>query len=173
MGNLSSGRILLAMVFTACTVAYPRQNVCTENENDPIFGLICRDATTIKRIADLLASSGYCRLPGERAAFLIAGSGNSLDWMLWPDSRGYSEATYRGSVPAKCLAVVHTHPRALPQTSASDADAARRLSMPVVAVTTSSFAIVWPDGQTSLIRLGADGWVQPSGRATPPRIAVR
>jgi hypothetical protein len=173
MGNLSARRIVFAIVFSACTVTYPRQNVCRESDDDPIFGLICHDASSIEHIADLLASSGYSRLPGERAAFLIAGTGNSLDWMPWPDSRGFSEATYRGSVPARCLAIVHTHPLALPETSAGDANEARRLSVPIVAVTTSTFAIVWPDGQASLVRLGADGWLQPLSRARPPRIAVR
>lgn len=158
-----------AILFSACTITSPQKNPCGEHTDDPIFGLICHDSSTIQHIADLLERSGYSLLPAERAAFLVGGADARMEWVYWPASYVYREAGYRGRIPSKCLAIIHTHPFALPEISPGDAVEARRLGIPVVAVTPFTFAIVWPDGQSSFIHVGAEGWIKSRGRKDASR----
>ncbi len=94
---------------------------------------------------DLLADAGYGRLAHERAAFLIAERDGTLTLAPW-SSRGVRHATFRGAIPARTLAVVHTHPRGEPRPSARDRDEARRLGLPVIVVTTDGVVAALPDG---------------------------
>ena len=93
--------------------------------------------------ADLLADAGYGRLTTERAAFLIAEADGGLTLAPW-ELRGYHRASYRGVVPERTIAIVHTHPAHLPKPSAHDRAEARRLGMPVVVVTPSGVEVAMP-----------------------------
>jgi proteasome lid subunit RPN8/RPN11 len=46
-------------------------------------------------------------------------------------------ATYRGRIPDRTLAIIHTHPNARPNPSPDDIATAQKLGMPVYVVTRS------------------------------------
>jgi hypothetical protein len=93
----------------------------------------------------LLAESGHGRLDHERAAFLILERGGALTLQPW-NTRGVRHARYRGALPARVIAIVHTHPRNEPRPSARDRAEAARLGLPVVVVTNESVVAAMPDG---------------------------
>ena len=94
----------------------------------------------------LLAESGYGRLPRETAAFLIRESDGTLTLQPWTDG-GFRHAKFRGVVPPRTLAVLHTHPRGETQPSARDRAEARRLGVPVVVITPEAVVAALPEGE--------------------------
>ncbi len=93
----------------------------------------------------LLAESGYGRLPRETAAFLIREADGTLTLHPWTDG-GFRHATFRGVVPPRTIAVLHTHPRGETQPSSRDREAARKLGVPVVVITPEAVIAAMPDG---------------------------
>ena len=93
----------------------------------------------------LLAQSGYGNLPREHAAFLIAEEDGTLTTQPWTHG-ALRHATYRGALPARTIAIVHTHPRGEPQPSARDRAEAKRLGVAVIVVTTDGVVAAQPDG---------------------------
>jgi len=98
----------------------------------------------------LLAESGYGRLPHERAAFLIQEPGGTLTTQPWEVS-GIRHASYRGAIPQRAIAIVHTHPRGEPHPSSRDRAEARRLGIPVIVVTSEGVIAAMPDGLLQFI----------------------
>lgn len=94
---------------------------------------------------DLLVRSGYGKLQHERAAFLILEGDGSLTLQPWP-SRGLRHASFKGTIPARTLAIIHTHPHGEPQPSARDRAESARLGLPVIVVTTDGVIAAMPDG---------------------------
>lgn len=99
---------------------------------------------------DLLASAGYGRMPYERAAFLIVERDGSLTLAPW-SCGGVRHARYRGAIPSRTLAIVHTHPRGEPQPSSGDRAEARRLGIAVIVVSSESVIAAMPDGATRVL----------------------
>lgn len=99
----------------------------------------------------LLAEGGYGILQREHAAFLIREPDGSLTLEPWPDT-GFRHATFRGTVPQRVIAVLHTHPRNEPRPSAHDQREAQRLALPVVVITTDAVIAAMPDGAEMVIR---------------------
>lgn len=81
----------------------------------------------------LLAEGGYGRFERERAAFLIREADGTLTLEPWPDG-AYRHAKFRGRIPARTIAILHTHPADSPQPSARDRAEAERLGIPVVVI---------------------------------------
>ena len=100
---------------------------------------------------ELLAAGGYGRLPRERAAFLIRESDGTLTLEPWADG-GFRHASFRGVLPERTIAVLHTHPFGDPRPSAHDREEARRLKMPVLVVTTDAVIAAMPNGAITTIR---------------------
>jgi proteasome lid subunit RPN8/RPN11 len=92
---------------------------------------------------ELLVEGGYGRLPRERAAFLIRESDGTLTLVPWPEG-GYRHATWRGAIPARAVAVLHTHPYREPNPSPRDRAEARRLALPVGVITPAGVRFAWP-----------------------------
>jgi len=109
---------------------------------------------------DLLADGGYGVLQSERAAFLIRESDGGLTLQPW-DSRGFRHATYRGAIPARAIAVLHTHPKGESEPSWNDRNEARRLGLPIVVVTPEAVIAALPSGARLVIR----------GEKTPARVS--
>ena len=110
----------------------------------------------------LLAEGGYGQREYERAAFLIRERDGSLTLEPWPD-RGYRHATFRGRVPARAIAILHTHPKAEPEPSARDRAEAERLGIAVVVITPSGVVAAVPDTpRRPNVR-----------RVAPPEVAIR
>ena len=99
----------------------------------------------------LLAEGGYGRLQRERAAFLIREADGGLTLEMWPES-GFRHATYRGSVPSRAIAVLHTHPKEEPRPSSRDRALAVKLRMPVVVITPDAVVAAMPDAREVIIR---------------------
>jgi len=95
--------------------------------------------------AMLLEEGGYGRLQHERAAFLIRERSGTLTLQPWED-RSHRRATFRGTIPPRAIAVLHTHPRSDPRPSSGDRQQARRLGLPVVVITPQSVIAAMPDG---------------------------
>lgn len=93
----------------------------------------------------LLAEGGYGRLDRERAAFLIRERDGTLTLAPWPHG-DFRCAKFRGAIPERTIAVLHTHPARLPQPSARDRAEARRLGLPVVVITPSGAIAAMADG---------------------------
>lgn len=93
----------------------------------------------------LRAEGGYGRWSEERAAFLIREDDGTLTLEPWPRG-GFRHATFRGVVPPRTIAIVHTHPRRDVQPSAQDRAEARRLGIAVVVITDQVIAAL-PDGR--------------------------
>lgn len=88
----------------------------------------------------LLADGGYGRFDRERAAFLIREDDGTLTLEPWP-SRGFRHAAFRGAIPPRTIAILHTHPRNTPQPSAHDRAEARRLGIAIVVITPESVIV--------------------------------
>jgi Prokaryotic homologs of the JAB domain len=94
---------------------------------------------------DLLARSGYGNLPFERAAFLIREADGTLTTQPWPDA-SFRHATFRGAIPQRTIAIVHTHPKGEPRPSWRDRQEAKRLGIAVIVVTSDGAIAAHADG---------------------------
>jgi hypothetical protein len=112
----------------------------------------------------LLAEGGYGRLDYERAAFLIRERDGSLTLEPWP-GRGFRHATFRGAVPARTIAILHTHPAGQPQPSARDRAEAKRLGIPVVVITPGSVIAAEPTSARTRVLVSGTSRA-PSARRT-------
>ena len=69
---------------------------------------------------DLLRGAGYGLSTREHSAFLVTDANGNLQLVKWPWEATPMRATYRGTIPAGTVAIVHTHPNALPNPSHGD-----------------------------------------------------
>src|SRR5688500_1901307 len=99
----------------------------------------------------LLADGGHGRLDRERAAFLIREDDGTLTLAPWPHG-GFRHSSFRGEVPARTIAILHTHPAKLPQPSAQDRAEAKRLGIPIVVITTSGVVVAEPTAERTPAR---------------------
>jgi hypothetical protein len=103
---------------------------------------------------DLLAQGGYGRFQREHAAFLIRERDGSLTLEPWTHS-GFRHASFRGVIPARTIAILHTHPEGDPDPSSGDRAEARRLGLPVVVITPGSVIAADPSaGRTRVLSSG-------------------
>lgn len=122
---------------------------------------IVLDSRGVAILADLFASGGYGRLPTERAAFLVLGEDGSLQCQAWPGSAQFQEASYHGTIPARAIAIAHTHPNHRPDPSAVDHALATRLGIPVLVVSRSGVVAARP-GSRSPERIVSGRWSEVS-----------
>jgi hypothetical protein len=95
--------------------------------------------------AALLEDGGYGRFESERAAFLIRESDGTLTLQPWT-GRAHREASFRGRVPERTIALLHTHPYRDTRPSVQDREEARRLGLPVVVITPDAVIAAMPSG---------------------------
>ena len=125
------------------TVAYPFSKVVLERED-------------VSTCADrVLALGWYGRVDWERAAFLRIGDRGLFNCEVWPAKLQFHAATWSGRMPDGTVAIVHSHPRTLPDPSTNDVAEAHRLGIPVIVVTPDSVTMVMPRDGT-LIRTSYD-----------------
>jgi hypothetical protein len=104
------------------------------------------------------ADYGFARF--ERAAWIVRAREGPAQFLPWPFTGASGRAAWPGRVPDAAIAVVHTHPNvADPRPSTGDIRLARRLGVPVLALSRGALWTAWPDGRTSEIRgTGPLGW---------------
>jgi proteasome lid subunit RPN8/RPN11 len=83
---------------------------------------------------ELLKTAQYGQAAREHAAFLVRKDGGELEMVPWPVGESH-RADYRGSLPAGTIAIIHTHPKFVPNPSNVDEALARRLGVPVYVLT--------------------------------------
>lgn len=98
----------------------------------------------------LLAEGGYGRLDREHAAFLIRENDGTLTLAPWPHS-GFRHASFRGAIPARTIAILHTHPADTPQPSAQDHAEAKRLGIAIVVIAPRSVVVVEPNAERTRV----------------------
>jgi hypothetical protein len=101
------------------------------------------------------AMAASLRHQQEQAAFLRHRPDGHLTLTRWPPG-DQTSATYRGSVPPDCIAIVHTHPENAPRPSVRDIANAIRLHIPVVVITPDGVMMAAPDGV--VVELFGRGW---------------
>jgi hypothetical protein len=95
----------------------------------------------------LWEEAGFGGEPRECAAWVLAVDASHVRWQAWPDGRGYIRARWKGPVPAGAVAIVHTHPAMVdPRPSSQDIETARRIGIPVYAVSRAGIWKAEPDG---------------------------
>ena len=111
---------------------------------DPECGRLCAPET-IQHYRRLLASAGWGLKGEERAAFLRLSPSGKLLVEQWPTG-GLRGVSFRGKMPARVIAVMHTHPLREPWPSDHDRAEARRIGLPVIVITPGAVTVARPDG---------------------------
>ncbi len=119
-------------------------------------GQLC-SAEAIRHYAMLNAVAGLTRRDSERAAFLVCDGKGRLRAIAWLAGES-TEASYKGRIPARCIAVIHTHPIIAPQPSRRDIAEAQRIQLPIVVITPERVTVATTDGNT--IQLFGEGWTR-------------
>ena len=96
------------------------------------------DARIIALSWDLLRSARYGNSTREHSAFIVSDADGHLRLVKWRGKATSMSATHRGTIPARTVAIVHTHPKAIPNPSDVDAALARKLNLPVYVLTRTS-----------------------------------
>lgn len=110
------------------------------------------DANIARLAAPLLrADDDY-----ERAAFVIRDRDGALRLIEWPFRREFRRARWDGAAPTGTIAIVHTHPRALPMPSRGDHAEARRIGLPIYVLTRSGVSVANAESGIGRQRSAAD-----------------
>jgi hypothetical protein len=116
----------------------------------------------------LLAEGGYGRFDRERAAFLIEERDGTLTLEPWPVS-AHRHASFRGAIPARAIAIVHTHPRRFPEPSAHDRAEAQRLGIAIIVVTPRGVIAAEPSAERTRVPSSGTTRVLSARRTSLPR----
>ena len=119
-------------------------------------GELCSDEA-VRHYAMLNAVAGLTRRDLERAAFLVHDDKGRLRAIAWLAGET-TEASYKGRIPARSIAIVHTHPIAAPQPSRRDIAEAQRIQLPIVVITPDRITVATRDGNTT--QLFGEGWTR-------------
>lgn len=113
----------------------------------PITHEFLNDPVIRGYFADLLRQGGYGRRDIERAAFIIKQEDGEYRCLFWPFSPDYRQQQYRGTIPDRTMAIVHTHPLTSPEPSIGDDETARRLCVPIFVITPLNIYLVTSRGE--------------------------
>lgn len=102
-------------------------------------------------LAELLRPAGGGYRLTERAAFLVAADQGGYGCLLWPYHTAVQREVFRGRIPPRTIAVVHTHPNAIPRPSAGDRRESQRLGLPFIVVSARHIYAVKPTGEVAAI----------------------
>ena len=87
----------------------------------------------------------------EIGAFVVS-AGGELRLARWPQQRAFRRAAFHGPIPRNAVAVMHTHPAALPRPSLQDRLVAKRLCVPVYVASRAGLWVVRTDGRIEKVR---------------------
>ena len=113
------GMVVVAMLMASCAFA----------------GDITGEATFLDESWHLLAEAQYGMSDREHAAFIVRDADGSLSFREWPYASESRQATFHGAIPPGTVAIIHTHPNAIPVPTQPDSELAKRLHLPVYVLT--------------------------------------
>jgi hypothetical protein len=143
---------------------------------DPILAIPITDDFLNEHVlrayfADVLRLGGYGHWHTERAAFIVREENGQYRCVAWPLDGGFHRQQFRGSIPDRTVAIVHTHPAELPIGSNQDARTAKALSVPIFVLTPLNIYLVTSRGENVPVvenRIWAEVSASSSTRCTPP-----
>ncbi|MCI0446112.1 hypothetical protein L0244_23030 [bacterium] len=106
-----------------------------------------KECKTLTRFYEIWKESLYGREPNrvERAAW-IKQNGKGYEFVKWEMTTERQTISWRGALPEKVIAVVHTHPQKVdPKPSKEDGLVARRLNIPVYTISRKGIWKITPD----------------------------
>jgi proteasome lid subunit RPN8/RPN11 len=89
----------------------------------------------VDMFAAVLRHGKYGMRDVESAAFVFEKKDGTYQCVAWPESARYHAARFKGEIPRGVVAIVHTHPVSFPAPSKQDRQTAKRLGIPIYAVT--------------------------------------
>lgn len=131
---------------------------------DPIFGT--ESGLTFARDLEWSNRSGAFDRT-ERAAFIVSDGKGGLVCIAWRATQQHEQATFTGKIPPGTIAIIHTHPLNAPWPSLQDEMEARRLGIPIYALTPRSVSRVTPSQQPVMVHHGK--WLDPAPAGHPCR----
>ena len=87
----------------------------------------------------------------ERAAFLVAADLGGYRCRLWPYHRAVQREVFRGRIPPRTIAVLHTHPNSIPRPSTEDRLESRRLGLSFIVVSARHIYAVTRTGEVAAV----------------------
>lgn len=118
------------------------------------------DSAVFASFADLIIASKCGLAQTERAAFIVRTPDGRLRLHPWPVTNKHRKSTWKGPIPPDTVAVVHTHPHLDPKPSARDHEEARRLGLPVYALSRLSIYRADPDSTAPVAVVVRHRWWQ-------------
>lgn len=101
----------------------------------PITDEFLNDTMIRGYFADVLKQGGFGHWKTERAAFLVREEGGQYRCVAWPLDGRLQRQEFRGAIPDRTVAIIHTHPAELPLGSTDDERTAVKLSVPIFVLT--------------------------------------
>ena len=151
--------VIVAIVF-APAMAEERDAVF-----DNVIGKMC--------FRDLLRDSGWSlNGPWERAAFIIQNPDGSIACQCWPSKHSYLAETFNGFVPARTIAIVHTHPVAYPRPSEQDKLEATRLGIPIYVLSIEGVYKAVPGAERETTIVKHQAWLRQVPNKAPSGLAA-
>jgi proteasome lid subunit RPN8/RPN11 len=122
------------------------------------WDLIVRDTGILLQLSSM-ARLGTSRVNHtEAAAFVVRDPGGALSLVPWPDQFENHRQTWRGTVPAGAIAIVHTHPDRAPVPSRGDCELARSTGLAVVALSRWAIWMIEPDAAEPVPLVARRNW---------------
>lgn len=112
------------------------------NASQPILD----DAMVRGYFADVLRQGGFGHWKTERAAFLVRQENGQYRCIAWPLDGHLYQQNFHGLMPARTVAIIHTHPSERPRASAADERTAAMLSLPVFVLTPRNLYMITAEG---------------------------
>jgi hypothetical protein len=112
----------------------------------PITDEFLNDAVIRGYFADVLRQGGFGHWKTERAAFLVRDEGGQYRCVGWPMDGRLQRQEFRGAIPERTVAIIHTHPSELPLGSTGDERTAVKQSVPIFVLTPLNIYMITAGG---------------------------
>ena len=150
-----------AILWAGCTSAPPPAAITLPTVAYP-FSAATLTRDDVAACSETILSRGWeGRANFERAAFLHLSDDGRFRCDVWPADFQFHRAQWWGTTPDGTAALIHSHPRNLPDPSDQDVVEAERLGVPVIVVTPQSIAMALPSAgkivRVARSRLGPHG----------------
>lgn len=104
---------------------------------------IVADADVMRSLANMVVLSPAIQ-EAEMAAFLARNNTGGFRYIPWSRDAATHRSSYRGALPDRLSAIVHTHPDRRSRPSADDAALAVRIGIPVIVLTRAAIWVAEP-----------------------------